>query len=62
MTSQVVLDLVLMLTKERWDMNYDEVEVQQTMQEYFNRDYDLEEVKSAIGIITNERLNELNNV
>lgn len=62
MTKQVVLDLVLMLTKEQWDINYNEVEVQQTMQEYFKRPYDLEEVREAIGIITNERLNEMNYV
>lgn len=53
MTSQAFLDLSVMLLKERWDINYDEVEVQATMEEYFGREYSLEEVKEAIGMIAN---------
>lgn len=53
MTSQTFLDLSTMILKEDWNLNYDEVEVQTTMEEYFGREYSLEEVKEAIGMIAN---------
>lgn len=56
MISQTFLDLTLMLLKERWDLNYDPVEVRCTMESYFNKEYGLKEVEEAIGLVVEEQL------
>lgn len=60
MTSQTFLDLSTMLLKEKWNLNYDEHEVQDTMEQYYGREYDIDEVRKAIGIIADNLANVFN--
>lgn len=56
MISQTFLDLTVLLLDTGWDLNYNEVEVQSAMEEYFDKQYDLGEVKEAIDKVVTERL------
>lgn len=60
MISQTFLDLSTMLLKENWDINFDPVEVQSTMEEYFDKEYVLDEVKEAIDMVITEQLSNQN--
>lgn len=59
MVSQELLDLTTMLLTEGWDINYDVKEVHRTMEDYFQREYDINRVHKAIDTIINENQNKI---
>lgn len=51
MVSQTFLDLSAMMLNEGWSLNTNVEEVQTTMEDYFQQEYNLADVKEALDVL-----------